>query len=67
VLPVDDDCFGTSAIRIDGRVIHPSYLFQVKAPAQSRYAGDYMAALATVPADEAFRPLIKGGCPLVHA
>jgi hypothetical protein len=28
-LPVDDDCFGTS-------VIYPSYLFRVRAPAQSR-------------------------------
>jgi branched-chain amino acid transport system substrate-binding protein len=64
--PADDDCFGKSTIRADGRVIHPGYLFRVKTPAQSKYPGDFFETLATVPAEEAFRPLNEGGCAMVH-
>jgi branched-chain amino acid transport system substrate-binding protein len=64
-MPTDDDCFGKGSIRVDGRKIHPSYLFQVKTPAESKGPWDYYKLLATVPADEAFRPLKDGGCPLV--
>jgi len=64
--PADDDCFGVSSIRPDGRVIHPAYLFQVKTPAESRGSGDVFTLVATTPADEAFRPLAEGGCPLVR-
>jgi len=64
--PTDDDCFGAGSIRIDGRVIHPGYLFRVKTPAQSKYPGDFFETLATVPADDAFRPLNQGGCAMVH-
>jgi branched-chain amino acid transport system substrate-binding protein len=63
--PTDDDCFGPGSIRIDGRKIHPSYLWQVKQPAQSTGPWDYYQPLASTPADKAFRPLDKGGCSLV--
>ena len=66
-MPTDDDCFGPGAIRVDGRVIHPAYLFQVKTPSESKSAGDVYKLVATTPADEAFRPLNEGGCPLVPA
>jgi branched-chain amino acid transport system substrate-binding protein len=65
-MPTDDDCFGPGLIREDGRKIHPAYLFRVKKPEESRYAGDVYTHLATTPADEAFRPMAEGGCPLVH-
>ena len=65
--PAEDDCFGKSTIRVDGRCIHPSYLWQVKTPAESKYPWDYCKLLGTTPADEAFRPLNEGGCPLVKA
>jgi branched-chain amino acid transport system substrate-binding protein len=64
-IPTEDDCFGKGSIRIDGRKIHPSYLFEVKQPAESKYPWDYYKLVATTPADEAFRPLKDGGCPLV--
>jgi branched-chain amino acid transport system substrate-binding protein len=64
--PTDDDVFGAGAIRADGRVIHPGYLFRVKTPAQSKYPGDFFETLATVPAEDAFRPLSEGGCAMVH-
>lgn len=66
-LPTDDDCFGPGLIRIDGRKIHPAYLFTVKTPEESRYPGDLYKLVATTPADQAFRPLNEGGCPLVKA
>jgi branched-chain amino acid transport system substrate-binding protein len=64
-MPTDDDAFGKGSIREDGRVLHPCFLFQVKTPAESKGPWDYYKLLATVPADEAFRPLKDGGCPLV--
>jgi branched-chain amino acid transport system substrate-binding protein len=66
-MPTDDDCFGAGSIREDGRKIHPAYLFQVKKPAESHGPWDYYKLLATVPAEEAFRPMKDGGCPLVKA
>ena len=64
--PTDDDCFGKGYIRTDGRKIHPSYLFEVKSPAESRHQWDLYKLVATTPAEQAFRPLSEGGCPLVH-
>jgi branched-chain amino acid transport system substrate-binding protein len=66
-MPTDDDCFGTGLIREDGRKIHPSYLFQVKKPEESRYSGDVYRLLVTTPADQAFRSINQGGCSLVPA
>jgi branched-chain amino acid transport system substrate-binding protein len=66
-MPTDDDCFGAGSIRVDGRKIHPSYLWQVKTPAESKGPWDYYKAVASTPADQAFRPLDKGGCSLVKA
>jgi branched-chain amino acid transport system substrate-binding protein len=65
--PTLDDCFGPGRIRADGRKLCPSYLFEVKKPGESKGPWDYYTLLATTPADEAFRPLAAGGCPLVKA
>ena len=64
-MPTDDPLFGKGSVRVDGRVIHPAYLFEVKKPSDSKYPGDFYKVRATIPADEAFRPLKEGGCPLV--
>ncbi len=64
-LPADDDCFGAGIIREDGRKIHPSYLYEVKKPSESKGAYDYYKTLASTPAEEAFRPLSAGVCSLV--
>ncbi len=63
--PTDDPLFGKGSVRADGRVIHPAYLFEVKEPSESKYPGDFYNLRATIPADEAFRPLKEGNCPLV--
>jgi len=65
-LPTDDPLFGQGQIRADGRKIHDVYLFRVKSPDQSTGAWDYYETLATIPADQAFRPLEEGNCPLVQ-
>ena len=64
-MPTDDPLFGKGSIRIDGRKIHPAYLVEVKKPAESKGEWDYYKLVATIPANEAFRPLKDGGCPLV--
>jgi branched-chain amino acid transport system substrate-binding protein len=64
-LATDDPLFGKGIVRPDGRKLHDAYLFEVKAPEESRYPGDFYKLRATIPATEAFRPLKDGGCPLV--
>jgi branched-chain amino acid transport system substrate-binding protein len=61
----DDPVFGPSYIRADGRNMHDMYLFEVKAPSESKGPWDYYKLLAKIPAEEAFRPLDQGDCPLV--
>jgi branched-chain amino acid transport system substrate-binding protein len=64
-LPIDDALFGKGMIRADGRAIHDMYLYEVKKPSESKGEWDLYKVLATIPANEAFRPMDQGGCPLV--
>jgi branched-chain amino acid transport system substrate-binding protein len=66
-MPTDDPLFGKGRIRQDGRKIHDMYLFEVKKPSESKGPWDLYKQLATTPADQAFRPLNEGGCPLVKS
>ena len=64
-MPTDDRLFGKGEVRQDGRKIHPMYLFEVKKPSESKGPWDYYKVRSTIPADQAFRPMKDGGCPLV--
>jgi branched-chain amino acid transport system substrate-binding protein len=64
-MPSDDPLFGKGEVRADGRTIHPAYLFQVKTPAESKYPGDDYILKATIPANEAFRPMKDDHCPML--
>jgi branched-chain amino acid transport system substrate-binding protein len=64
-LPTDDPLFGKGTIRADGRKIHPAYLFEVKKPSESKGPYDYYKLRTTIPAEQAFRPINEGECPLV--
>jgi branched-chain amino acid transport system substrate-binding protein len=64
-MPTDDPLFGKGYIRNDGRKIHAAYVFEVKKPEEAKYPGDYYKLRATIPADEAFRPVKEGNCPMV--
>jgi branched-chain amino acid transport system substrate-binding protein len=63
--PIDDFFAHYGRIRADGVMVHDLYVFQVKAPSESRYPWDYYKLVATVPGDDAFGPLAQSKCPLV--
>ena len=64
-MPTDDPLFGKGTIRPDGRKVHPAYLFEVKKPSESKAPWDYYKLRSTIPAEQAFRPIDQGDCPLV--
>jgi len=66
-LPTDDQLFGKGSIDPNGRKRHPAYLFEVKAPSESKHPGDFYTLKATIPANEAFRDPKDSGCPLVKS
>jgi branched-chain amino acid transport system substrate-binding protein len=66
-MPTDDPLFGKGQIRVDGRKIHPMYLFEVKKPSESKGEWDLYKLVSTIPAEQAFRPLNEGGCSLVKS
>ena len=66
-MPVDDECFGKTTIREDGRHLVPAYLFEVKKPSESKGPWDYFKLVATTPADEAALPLAQGHCSFIKA
>jgi branched-chain amino acid transport system substrate-binding protein len=49
-------------VRPDGRFVHPMYLFQVKAPSESKEPWDYLKLIATIPGDEAFTTKAETKC-----
>jgi branched-chain amino acid transport system substrate-binding protein len=63
--PIDDPLFGRVVVRPDGRATHVMYVLRVKTPGESKGRWDYYDIVETIPADEAFRPLADGGCPMV--
>jgi branched-chain amino acid transport system substrate-binding protein len=64
-MPINDFMTKNGQLRIDGRVVRDMYLVEVKTPAESKEPWDYLKVVEHVPADQAFRPLDQGGCPLV--
>lgn len=65
-LPTEDALFGKGSIRQDGRTLHDMYLFEVKKPSESKQPYDFYKLVSTIPADQAFRPMQKSECSLVH-
>ena len=63
--PINDFMTHNGKLRIDGRVIRDSYLYEVKTPSESKGEWDLLKLIAKVPASESIRPLDQGGCPLV--
>ena len=63
--PINDFMSKNVKLRIDGRVVRDMYLLQAKAPADSKSEWDLATVAATIPGDEAYRPLSEGNCPLV--
>ncbi|WP_127142564.1 ABC transporter substrate-binding protein [Pelagibacterium montanilacus] len=63
--PISDFFTDDGYIREDGRMMHDMYLWKVKTPEQSEYDWDYLEAVSTIPAEEAFQPLDQSTCYLV--
>jgi branched-chain amino acid transport system substrate-binding protein len=66
-MPTDDPVFGKGQIRADGRHIHPMYLYETKKPDESKGKWDVFKLVSTLAPNDVWRPLDKGGCPLVKA
>ena len=64
-MPVNDMFAKNGHLRIDGRMVHDMYLYQVKSPEESKEPWDYYKLVETIPADQAFQPLSESRCPLV--
>jgi branched-chain amino acid transport system substrate-binding protein len=64
-IPVNDVMTKNGKLREDGRLERDMYLFQVKTPAESKSKDDIYKLVATVPGNEAFRPMKDGKCPFV--
>jgi branched-chain amino acid transport system substrate-binding protein len=63
-MPTDDPLFGKGHILANGRKVHDVYVFQVKAPGESKYPWDFYKLASTVPGDQAFLSLADSGCTL---
>jgi branched-chain amino acid transport system substrate-binding protein len=63
-LPVNDMYVKDGVLREDGRLIHPMYLVEVKAPAESKAPWDYYRVIGTIPGSQAFLSGKDSGCPL---
>ena len=66
-MPTDDPIYGKGSIREDGRKMQDVYLFETKSPQDSKGDWDYYRILSTIPAEQAYRPLSAGGCPMVKS
>jgi branched-chain amino acid transport system substrate-binding protein len=64
-MEADDDCFGKTTIRADGRAMVTPFLFEVKTPGESTSPWDLFKQVGSTPAAEAAPPL--SACPLVKA
>jgi branched-chain amino acid transport system substrate-binding protein len=62
-LPVDD-AFAQGKVLENGRMVHDMYLFEVKAPSESKKPWDYYKQIAVIPGDQAFFTAKESGCPL---
>ena len=63
--PVSDAYTPNGRIREDQRMVHDLYLVQVKTPEESIGPWDFVKLVATIPPDQAFRPLDRSKCNLV--
>ena len=65
-MPVEDDCFGKTTIREDGRHLTPSFLFQVKTAGREQGpVGLLQPGRPRRRATMRYRPLADGHCPFI--
>jgi branched-chain amino acid transport system substrate-binding protein len=64
-MTINDAFTKNGKVRADGKMIHDTYLVQVKSPSESKTPWDYYRIVKTVPGDQSFAPLSESKCPLV--
>lgn len=61
-LPVEDVFAKAGTVQENGRMVYDMYLFQVKAPGDSKGPWDYYTEVSKVPGNEAFLAVADSGC-----
>ena len=64
-MPINDFMTKNGKLRADGQGMRDMYLMQAKTPAESKGEWDLAKMVATVPANEAFRPPSESECKLL--
>ena len=64
-MPINDFFTRDGKIRPDGKVARPFYLFEVKAPSESKGEWDLLKMLEVIPAEETAVPLEQSACGLL--
>ena len=64
-LPINDFQMKNVKIRADGQAMRDYYLFEVKAPGESKSQWDLYKLIGTVPADKVWRAAAESECPLL--
>jgi branched-chain amino acid transport system substrate-binding protein len=65
-MPVNDFFGRNGKVLANGRMVHDMYLFQVKAPNESKGPWDYYKHLSTISGDLAFATLQESGCAMTN-
>jgi branched-chain amino acid transport system substrate-binding protein len=63
--PFKDAFTPNGYVRADGRMVHDMYLMRSRKPSEPEGDWDLYDIAKIIPGDQAFRPMDKGGCPLV--
>lgn len=62
-IPIKDDIVRNASLRPDGRMVHDTYLLEVKKPNQSTSDWDLYNVLQVIPGSQVFRPITESSCP----
>jgi len=63
--PIDDFMIRNGHLQADGSLVHDMYLYEVKAPAESKGPWDLYKHIATIPGAEAYKRPHGNECPAV--
>src|SRR3546814_4499676 len=65
-MTINDMFVHDGKILANGLMLHDMQLMEVKPKSESQGSWDLLKVVSTVPAKDAFIPLSKSACPLVH-
>jgi len=62
-MPINDMFTKNGHLREDGRMVHDTFLVQVKSPSESKDPWDLVKLVEVIPGEKAFRALSESDCP----